>query len=556
MKTLFQIITSVPFLVFIVLSTILGVYFVWAKRNKSFDFALFAYRRWWVFGSDYRGKLKKLVNDTKQDNIDKETGLTGAEKSLFDDFVGIISGDKSYVITDELKENARKYLAITKQDSKKPISMLARIALFILILGESLGTGLVLAPWLGTEVTPSQAPIYASILALVFAIVLAGVTHYAGEVMAKRNIYKEGDGTIGEQIDDLNLADDQDRDAYYIDKEKHEVVKNPTSRRIRNRIKEPHERAPYLTAAVVAIVIGIMVFIFWQRYEAVNLLTTEKVVNIQKNGLAGTSNPFAQLNAPQLPPAVAQAQQQSRANLAHTVGGFYKQEGVAAAALLALVYLVTQFLSFLFAYRSAFAGEGGKAYEILNVGNLDEKTRKVDALFTELKKSRKEKNHKIGGEDRVKSFKQYLDVVKKQNPNNRKNIIRDIYNELQHHKDKEDWGLYWEWATKNYKLSIEEQNQILSDLEKAPLKPRHSSTETNKPVTNNVDVSSDLDYAKLAAEVLDLPEGSEERKNKLIELTNRGDIDSSKLKLAIKAERERRENNAASDVSEEFKDFL
>ncbi|MEJ0004585.1 MAG: hypothetical protein WDN30_15440 [Pararobbsia sp.] len=50
-------------------------------------------------------------------------------------------------------------------------------------------------------------------------------------------------------------------------------------------------------------------------------------------------------------------------DVAESLGGNYKVQGIAASLMLALIYLVTQFTAFIVAFKSTFSGQGEAAYD-------------------------------------------------------------------------------------------------------------------------------------------------------------------------------------------------
>lgn len=473
MNSIIHIISSIPFLIFVVFATAFGVFLYWLRAD-NFRYAMFAYRNRWAFGSDFRGRLAELSNQADDDKED-EYGLVAAEKTLCSDFAAIIAGSKNATVSQKQFERAREYLNITGQNDVHPPGFLAKFGLFLLILAESAGTGYVLAPWMSTEITPSQANLAAGILAVAVAIVLAILTHTAGSMLAQYVRFKRKAGGSEGDAKSLSLADDQRQDAYYIDKSRTAwtVKQNPNRMRFANRVQDPGSMGIFVTALSASLIIAIMVGIFVIRVEGVNQASEKQIVSIEQNGVSGGGgNPFASVNDPSLPPDVVQAQQQSRKNVATSLSSAYEHEGVAASFILALIYLVTQFTAFIIAYLSAFSGQGKVAYDFtmgmtsfdtFKAKYLDDKIKRVDSLFAELRQKRLGK-HRHGT---LGSFSDYLKLVAKKEADTRQREIERAANEIAPSiADQEKYNIQLEAALKNYNFTVAEQEILHQSIQR------------------------------------------------------------------------------------------
>ncbi len=473
MTSLIHIISSIPFLIFVVFATAFGVFLYWLHAD-NFRYAMFAYRNYWAFGSDFRGKLAQLSNQA-DDDIEDEYGLVAAERTLCSDFAAIIAGSKNATVSKKQFDRAHEYLNITGQNDIHPPGFLAKVGLFVLILAESAGTGYVLAPWMSTEITPSQANLAAGILAIAVAIMLAMLTHLSGSMLAQYVRFKRKAGGSEGDARSISLGDDQRQDAYYIDKSRAAwaVKQNPNRQRFANRVQDPGIMSIFVTGLSTAIIFAIMVGIFVIRVEGVNRASEKQIVSIEQNGVSGGGgNPFSSANAPSLPPDVAQAQQQSRENVAKSLSGDYKHEGVAASFILALIYLVTQFTAFVIAYRSAFSGQGQDAYDFtmgetsfdtFKAKYLENKIKRVDSLFTDLRQKRHGK-HRQGT---LGSFSDYLKINAKKESDTRQKEIESAANEIASSVDNEEkYNIQLEVALKNYNFTVAEQEILHQGIQR------------------------------------------------------------------------------------------
>lgn len=473
MNSLIHVISSIPFLVFVVFSTAFSVFVYWLKAD-NFRYSMFAYRNALAFGSDYRGKLSQLVKQV-DDDVEDEFGLVGAERTLCSDGASMIAGSKNANVTKQQFERARDYLNITGQNDIRPPGFLAKLGLFLLILAESAGTGYVLAPWMSTEITPSQANLAAGVLALAVAIVLALLTHVAGTMLAQYIRYKrKADGSQGDSRS-ISLSEDQRQDAYYVDKSRPTwVVKpNPNRMRFANRVQDSTSGAPFVTTIAAALIVSIMVGIFVIRVEGVNQASEKKVVSMEQNGVSGGGgNPFASADNTPLPADVTAAQQQTRQDVATTIGGAYKNEGVAASFILALIYLVTQFTAFIIAFLSAFSGQGKMAYEFtmgmasfdaFKAKYLDDKIKRVDSLFSDLRRRRHGK-HRQGS---LGSFSDYVRLVAQKEGNTRQAEIERAANDIAAAVgDDAKYDVELEVALKNYNFTVPEQEVLHQNIQR------------------------------------------------------------------------------------------
>jgi hypothetical protein len=328
---------------------------------------------------------------------------------------------------------------------------------------------------MSTEITPSQANLAAAILAVAVAIVLAILTHTAGSMLAQYVRFKRKAGGSEGDAKSLSLADDQRQDAYYIDKSRTTwtVKQNPNRMRFANRVQDPGGMGIFVTALSAALIIAIMVGIFVIRVEGVNQASEKQIVSIEQNGVSGGGgNPFASANAPSLPPDVVQAQQQSRKSVAKSLSSAYEHEGVAASFILALIYLVTQFTAFIIAYLSAFSGQGKVAYEFtmgmtsfdsFKARYLDDKIKRVDSLFAELRQRRHGK-HRHGT---LGSFSDYLKLVAQKEGETRQREIESAANEVAPSiADEEKYNIQLEAALKNYNFTVAEQEILHQSIQR------------------------------------------------------------------------------------------
>ncbi len=469
-----SIISSLPFLIAVVVTTIASAFYFWLRAD-SFRFTCFAYRRPWVFGNDHRGEFQRLSKESS-DSLVGEGGFVQAEHTLCQTFKAVIAGSDSAEVTKEQFERAKSYLKITQQNDIRPPSLIARVGLFVLILAESVGTGYVLAPWMSTEITPSQANMAAGVLALAVAIVLALLTHVTGAEMAKMSAYRKNSGSEGLEKR-IDLGDDQEQDAYYIDPNSNAVMQNPSPRRFANRVDDPGSKGMVLLGVSTLIIVAIMVAIFFIRMGGIESQTTRQIVSMEQNGINGGSNPFASASSAPVPPDVASAQQQTRKQVAETLGGDYRTQGIAASMMLALIYLVTQFTAFIVAYKTTFSGQGESAfnftrnqpsYETFRAKFLLPRITRAESFLAQLRQTRRKHNHRCG----TGKFEDYLRQGEERERGARLGAIDKAVADISNGKSADDRTLRWELALKNYSFSSDEQTLLVEKCEEAAHKRR------------------------------------------------------------------------------------
>ncbi len=465
---------SLPFLVSVTLATVLVAFSFWLRAD-TFRFTAFAYKRWWAFGNDHRAEFQRLTKESGDSTVDD--GLVQAELTLCTTFKSVISGSSNTEVTAGQFNRAKNYLKITQQTDIHPPSAVARVGLFVLILAESVGTGYVLAPWMSTEITPSQANLAAAVLALAVAIVLALLTHTTGAEMAKFSHFRKRHGSEGLEVR-IDLGDDQDQDAYYIDPNTNTVRQNPLPRRYANRVDDPGAKGPALLAVSGAIIVAIMVAIYVIRVNGVESEATRQIVSMETNGVqdAGGANPFDSADASAaLPPSVAQARQASRKDVAESLGGNYKVQGIAASLMLALIYLVTQFTAFIVAFKSTFSGQGEAAYdftrnqpafETFRARFLQPKIARAESFLTQLREARKKRNHRTGS----LTFETFLKRGERREELARDRVIDRVAADVATGKGGDVRELRYELALKNHNFSSEEQDLLIESYEAAMLR--------------------------------------------------------------------------------------
>ncbi|MFP3801975.1 hypothetical protein [Paraburkholderia sp. SIMBA_027] len=316
--------------------------------------------------------------------------------------------------------------------------------------------------------------------------------------MAKFSHFRKRHGSEGLEVR-IDLGDDQDQDAYYIDPNTNAVRQNPLPRRFANRVDDPGVKGPILLVVSGAIIIAIMVAIYVIRVNGVESEATRQIVSMETNGVqgGGDASPFDSAGTSSaLPPSVAQAQQASRKDVAESLGGNYKVQGIAASLMLALIYLVTQFTAFIVAFKSTFSGQGEAAYdftrnqpsfETFRARFLQPRIARAESFLTQLREARKKSNHRIG----TLTFESFLKHGEQREEQARDNVIDRVAADVATGKSEGERELRYELALKNHNFSSGEQDQVIKAYQAAILRTDgiRSKPAATRPLAQTLDTT-------------------------------------------------------------------
>lgn len=344
---------------------LLGFTFVWWQRVNQltfFDFLVkFPIR---LFGPI--GLIKALKKQHQQLDFSQQwtEGMPSSECELCDKYIAKM---KSIATKSEF-ENALEYLQATGQGSTIPMAWWMWAILFILTVGEALGTGALFSEFVSTNVTMNEASFFAWAIAIVLAVVLLGLTHKAGDSFADRMLIKNILGPLGQDStpDDV---DDKDKNIYYSDDQFKDRGKSQKARFFA-RLEQKRARGSlgWSIAAVILLSL-IMGTVFGARIYGIQKQTKISVTRMEKNGITGTSsNPFKNLNGEtgkqtNVPPDVKKAQQDTRKELATAIGHDTLGQGLMASILLSVFYVLVQLIGFAMSMKHSFFSMGEKAYK-------------------------------------------------------------------------------------------------------------------------------------------------------------------------------------------------
>jgi hypothetical protein len=320
---------------------------------------------WWARNVKLRGWKRKTAGIDNRASWEA-TGMPAAEKECCDYYLNYARATDRRTFT-----NAVEWLKLTGQGETRHMPAGKLTILFILTMGEALGTGVLLASAISDGVTQSELAPYGFIIAVIMAFGLLGLTHIAGRQQAFANAiqqYLSNSIRTERQINQkLSPADD-----YRIDDEVDGSV------RFANRaLNGPYHRAGmtlrilallFLTALVVGIFAVRVVDNHNDYIKAVQELGP--AAGCGGAGAGSPSDPFSGSSIPgfsagtNAPPSVTC--NATSADNGVDKQGFHGQElsKDISAAILALAYVFVQFLGFRWAVQHSFFDEGEKAFAI------------------------------------------------------------------------------------------------------------------------------------------------------------------------------------------------
>ena len=317
------------------IALVLIIFLIWLRQTKDFYWTDF----WYAF--PWTGGLHKSIAEKNLHPVrDDVTGelITPAQQALISTYFNHIG-----VITRERFHRAYRFLLLAKQSDRRPMPFWGLPILFVLLLAEGLGFGMLLAPFIAAEITPNAAEIIGFAIAFVMAIIAAGLTHAAGTefyesgLIAKmRHIANNGKIPLYR----IAIANDEDQE---IDHGDDDVT------RFGNRVLESsHDKADkkFVVAAFlfIIVVLGASSLL---RYENLRLAVTQQSALQAQAGAQAGSNPFAapatsSATPTTLPPDVAQNAADTQAQVQVEETSEQLLGGVAGIVGLGVIFVFTQ----------------------------------------------------------------------------------------------------------------------------------------------------------------------------------------------------------------------
>lgn len=356
-----HLLISVP----LTMVTTLISFMMWMKFNHNLWWTDF-----WVMFPIF-GKMRKwaeITGDlTNRESWGKEQ-MPQAERQLCAEY---LDQRKNPTAGKEDFERAREYLKITHQMDITPTSTWMWLLLIILTVAEAAGTGLLIAPFVATEITGNEMIWIGYALALVMAAGLLGLTHYAGSQTRKFSTIRNHIGKVGKSHEHLltrsiNCGDDQSIDEVIEGKDAPQTAKI----RFANRVLEgAHDRGTLVWVFVVLLVLASLLGgITWMRIEGIKIQMTNQTVQQTQTDSGTPGNIFANIpgmgKSVQAPDEVKKSADKAKTKTVYELAHEKFMQGIAGAVVLALIYLITQGLGFLHALKHSFVGSGLKGYRL------------------------------------------------------------------------------------------------------------------------------------------------------------------------------------------------
>jgi hypothetical protein len=370
-----------------VICLILTVFLIWVRRTREFYWTDFWYAFPW-FGGLARAIREKNLHPV-QDDITAQT-ITPAQQALIATYFNQIG-----VITRERFQRAYRFLLLAKQSDRRPTPFWGLPILFLLLLAEALGFGMLLAPFIAAEITPNAAEIIGFAIALVMAIIAAGLTHAAGAEFYESGLIAKMRRIANNSkipLYRMAIANDEDQE---IDSRDDDVT------RFGNRVLESAEDKAgrkFIASAFlfILVVLGASSLL---RYENLRLAVTQQSALQAQPDAALGSNPFASAGPPEasLPPDVAQSAQDAQNQVQVEEASEQLLGGVAGIIGLGVIFVFTQIYAMTLGIRyghlerarvqSAYRNGtmGYSSYEDYKRHVLDPRVRRTERRLQQLK---------------------------------------------------------------------------------------------------------------------------------------------------------------------------
>jgi hypothetical protein len=290
---------------------------------------------------------KRLAADAQSYDLDRN-GWTSAERQYCSIFKPYFSAVTKNRFNEDLE-----FLQLAGDTDTKPMSAFLYAFLFILVLGESFGFNILLASYVGREVTPNVANIVGVVLAFVVAGLLAFITHYVGaqtkKTYAKRACHKEFMElrAVGEEgfMKKIGLGPqnaDADRKSYV---------------RTMNRIANSGgDRGSYVMAVIFAVIVVVFAVAMW-GIRHTEMISSDTEASAAMGQSSNNASPF--------PPSAPASMTEAQAAVDKSAAGESAKGKVMSADLafgvFSLIFLLTQGVGFYGAFTHTFSGGSNSA---------------------------------------------------------------------------------------------------------------------------------------------------------------------------------------------------
>lgn len=344
------IVWSLPLLI----AAVVTLFFVWKRYTDDLWWADF-----WVC-VPLVGKMRRWKQQTHGiENVAtwQDAGLPPAEESLCSTYI-----DKLPKVDQRVFERASEYLKITHPNGRSPMSAFMFVALIVLTIAEAAGTGMLIAPFVASEITGNQMVWIGYVIATVMAVGLLGLTHAAGAAVYKRSAIRKALGSVNATVEGytgqkISSGDDQEQD-------------KDASPKVRfgSRVLEgAHDRGSLVVPIVATTLLAVLLIgITWMRIKGLQIEVTNHVADHGQLAASAGSNPFTAVSgidaSTAMPTDVADSSRAAQQKVDHELSSEMFSQGIAGAIVLAIIYVITQALGFFQAFGSSFVGDGKNAY--------------------------------------------------------------------------------------------------------------------------------------------------------------------------------------------------
>jgi hypothetical protein len=355
-------------------------FLIWVRRTKEFYWTDFWYA-FPLFGGLARSIRAKNLHPVRDDVTGE--AITPAQQALISTYFNQIG-----VITRTRFHRAYRFLLLAKQSDRRPLPIWGIPILFMLLVAEALGFGMLLAPFIAAEITPDAAELIGFAIAFVMAIIAAGLTHAAGAEFYESGLIAKMRRIANNSkipLYRIAIANDQDQELDHADDD---------VTRFGNRVLESAEDKAgrkFIVSALlfVLVVLGASSLL---RYENLRLAVTQQTA--LQTPPAG-ANPFAAPGA--LPPDVAANAQSAARNVQVEEASEQLLGGAAGIVGLGVIFVFTQIYAMTLgiryghlerariksAYRNGTAGYS--SYEDYKRHVLDPRVRRTERRLQQLK---------------------------------------------------------------------------------------------------------------------------------------------------------------------------
>lgn len=303
------------------------------------------------YGMPLFGKIGRLAKN-RMSSANGSDGWTASEKELCADYRSKINvqDEKSF-------EKGIAYLHKAMDLDTKPLPGWGVGVLLVMIALEGMGFSYLLGQWLAMDGSANIHMVLMVAIVILLCILLGYLTHSAGHALKKWKRVKkcydwfqtdEGTKNLGSK--GVTLTSDQSIDDH-----------EPEYVQCVNRVGND-KSFPIVAIVAFVFIIAVGVLSTYMRYEHLKGQLSQEASQSSSQG-----NPFAD-GMPALPDQVASSQKKADEAAQKDQMNDNKDEGMAAFATLAFVFLATQFVGLMFGYSHGFAGRQSKEAYALTRG--------------------------------------------------------------------------------------------------------------------------------------------------------------------------------------------